>query len=224
MVLGTVLHPHLQDCDQALLRRFSRRIEVPLPTAGERQAFFQSMLNRPEVDAAIDQGDMQQLAQQTHGYSGSDLAAVCRLAAMAPVRELFQQQRQQCKGRKRRRLHTAQCGRGDEGLQRLVEQGTQHPGNSGVQTDQATGTQQDTSNTGCKRHQQQPLSDRMDLPEAPAEAEAGLIHQQQLGPSANSGAAGTEQLQVRPLVYADFTAALEKVKPAGLYAQATAQL
>jgi SpoVK/Ycf46/Vps4 family AAA+-type ATPase len=100
----------LQDCDPALLRRFNRRIEVPLPTEQERHCFFQAMLSRPEVAAELSQQDMQQLAQQTSGYSGSDLAAVCRLAVMAPVRELFQQQRQQrgLYAGKRRRLDSSE--------------------------------------------------------------------------------------------------------------------
>ncbi|KAF6250729.1 P-loop containing nucleoside triphosphate hydrolase protein [Scenedesmus sp. NREL 46B-D3] len=95
----------MQDCDPALLRRFSRRIGVPLPNEQERHCFFQSVLSRPEVAAELSQQDMQQLAQQTSGYSGSDLAAVCRLAVMAPVRELFREQRHQRKlcAHKRRR-------------------------------------------------------------------------------------------------------------------------
>jgi SpoVK/Ycf46/Vps4 family AAA+-type ATPase len=101
----------LQDCDPALLRRFSRRIQVPLPTEQERHCFFQAMLSRPEVAAELSEQDMQQLAQQTSGYSGSDLAAVCRLAVMAPVRELFKEQRQQRKmhGRKRLRQGDSQA-------------------------------------------------------------------------------------------------------------------
>jgi SpoVK/Ycf46/Vps4 family AAA+-type ATPase len=100
-------HGALQDCDPALLRRFSRRIEVPLPSEQERLCFFQAMLGRPEVAAELSQQEVQQLAQQTSGYSGSDLAAVCRLAVMAPVRELFREQRQQrgLHARKRRRVN-----------------------------------------------------------------------------------------------------------------------
>lgn len=114
------LCPCLQDCDSALLRRFSRRIQVPLPNQQERQCFFQAMLSRPEIGADLHQQDIEQLAEQTSGYSGSDLAAVCRLAAMAPVKELFQQQRQQQRqqqqGQKRRRVGSSATCSHEEAL------------------------------------------------------------------------------------------------------------
>ncbi|WIA10498.1 hypothetical protein OEZ85_010687 [Tetradesmus obliquus] len=112
----------MQDCDPALLRRFSRRIEVPLPSELERHCFFQAMLSRPEVAAELSQQDVQQLAQQTSGYSGSDLAAVCRLAVMAPVRELFREQRQQQGPHARKR-----CRLNDTHQEAAVDQGGLEP-------------------------------------------------------------------------------------------------
>jgi SpoVK/Ycf46/Vps4 family AAA+-type ATPase len=134
----------LQDCDPALLRRFSRRIEVPLPTEQERHCFFQEMLIRPEVAAELSEQEMQQLAQQTSGYSGSDLAAVCRLAVMAPVRELFREQRQQRKsyGRKRRRpggTETQKCHQHASLQQGGVRVAGEHSTAAAAAVDQACG-------------------------------------------------------------------------------------
>lgn len=79
----------IQDCDPAVLRRFDRRIRIPLPDAPARRAFFRQLLARPEIDAALSPADLEELVAASDGYSGSDLAAVCREAAMEPVRELL---------------------------------------------------------------------------------------------------------------------------------------
>jgi len=79
----------LQDVDAALLRRFDRRIELPLPAAAARRGYLEVALARPEMGHRLSPGDVAALAAATEGYSTSDLAALCRDAAMAPVRELF---------------------------------------------------------------------------------------------------------------------------------------
>jgi SpoVK/Ycf46/Vps4 family AAA+-type ATPase len=74
---------------------------VPLPDAAARTAFFAGVLARPELGAALSSADVQQLVGATAGYSGSDLADVCRTAALQPVRDLLRQQRAGCKRRRR---------------------------------------------------------------------------------------------------------------------------
>jgi SpoVK/Ycf46/Vps4 family AAA+-type ATPase len=74
-----------------------------LPDAASRTAFLESALSQPEMESDISPEQLQQLAAKTEGYSGSDLAAVCRQAAMAPVRALFKQ----TKALKRRRTSCA---------------------------------------------------------------------------------------------------------------------
>lgn len=93
----------MQDCDPALLRRFARRIEVPLPDAAARSAFFAAVLARPELDAGLSTDELRQLVRLSDGYSGSDLADVCRTAALAPVRDLMRQQRTAGSAKRRRR-------------------------------------------------------------------------------------------------------------------------
>ncbi|MCL6450454.1 MAG: CDC48 family AAA ATPase [Acetobacteraceae bacterium] len=72
--------------DPALLRpgRFDLHLEVPLPGPEARAAILGIHLRRrplaPDVDLA-------ELAELTEGLSGADLAAACRQAALAMVRE-----------------------------------------------------------------------------------------------------------------------------------------
>ncbi|KAL6763278.1 P-loop containing nucleoside triphosphate hydrolase protein [Haematococcus lacustris] len=83
----------LQDCDTALLRRFERRVHVPLPDIHAREAYFQKVLSKPELAHDIDLASsgpgssMAQLLAASQGYSCSDLDVIAREAAMAPVRE-----------------------------------------------------------------------------------------------------------------------------------------
>ncbi|KAG2452617.1 hypothetical protein HYH02_002854 [Chlamydomonas schloesseri] len=83
----------IQDCDPALLRRFDRRIAVPLPDAAARQAFLQGVLEQPELAGHMLTPDhVLKLTELTAGYSGSDLSQLCREAAMQPLRELLERQ------------------------------------------------------------------------------------------------------------------------------------
>ncbi|KAF5833160.1 thiamine diphosphate-binding protein [Dunaliella salina] len=85
----------IQDCDVALLRRFHRRIHVPLPEAEDRAAFFRLMLGSSGLEHGIDLvneqpgSDIALMVERSAGYSCSDLALVCKEAAMAPVREFL---------------------------------------------------------------------------------------------------------------------------------------
>lgn len=75
------------DIDTAFRRRFQRRIYVSLPSNEAREIIFK--LNSQGI--ALDDGiDFSSLANNTEGYSGSDIANVCKDAVMAPIRELDQ--------------------------------------------------------------------------------------------------------------------------------------
>ncbi len=71
--------------DAAFRRRFERRIYIPLPDFPARNAIFG--FNTEGVDLA-DDCDFEVFAEITDGYSGSDIAMVCREAIMTPIREL----------------------------------------------------------------------------------------------------------------------------------------
>ena len=58
--------------------------DIPLPTAVGREQLFQINLKGVAIE---DNVDFQHLISITEGYSGADLANVCRDAAMMPLRK-----------------------------------------------------------------------------------------------------------------------------------------
>lgn len=70
--------------DPAILRRFEKRVHVPLPDADARRKIFDIHLKGAELAKDV---DLDALTKMTSGYSGSDLERVCREAAMNPLRE-----------------------------------------------------------------------------------------------------------------------------------------
>lgn len=71
--------------DKALLRpgRFDRQIYVDLPELTDREAIFKVHLRHIKVNAKL---DIEQLARQTQGFSGADIANVCNEAALIAAR------------------------------------------------------------------------------------------------------------------------------------------
>ena len=82
MVLAATNRP--QDLDEALRRRLEKRVYIPLPDAVGRRSLFEINLKGIAVDSDIDY-DM--LVSMSEGYSGADMANVCREAAMMPLRK-----------------------------------------------------------------------------------------------------------------------------------------
>lgn len=71
--------------DKALLRpgRFDRQIYVDLPELSDRVEIFNVHLRNLKVNAKL---DVEQLARQTQGFSGADIANVCNEAALIAAR------------------------------------------------------------------------------------------------------------------------------------------
>jgi transitional endoplasmic reticulum ATPase len=72
--------------DPALLRpgRFDRLIYVPPPDKKARLEIFKVHTRRMPL---ADDVDLEKLAEMTQGYTGADIAAVCREAALIALRE-----------------------------------------------------------------------------------------------------------------------------------------
>ena len=75
-----------QELDEAVIRRFTRRILIPLPDADARCAMVQPLLRGQKAN--LDARQLRLFIDTTSDYSASDLAALCKDAAMAPLREL----------------------------------------------------------------------------------------------------------------------------------------
>ncbi|KAJ6798091.1 spastin-like isoform X4 [Iris pallida] len=88
LVLAATNRPF--DLDEAIIRRFERRIMVGLPTLESRELILRTILSKEKVEECL---DYKELATITEGYSGSDLKNVCMTAAYRPVRELIQKEK-----------------------------------------------------------------------------------------------------------------------------------
>ncbi|MEM1844019.1 MAG: AAA family ATPase, partial [Desulfurococcaceae archaeon] len=86
IVIAATNRPDL--LDPALLRpgRFDKLVYVPPPDYKARVEIFK--VHTRKVPLAEDV-DLQELAKRTEGYTGADIAAVCKEAAMLALRETF---------------------------------------------------------------------------------------------------------------------------------------
>ncbi|RZB91807.1 ATPase family AAA domain-containing protein 1-A isoform B [Glycine soja] len=87
LVLAATNRPF--DLDEAIIRRFERRILVGLPSVENREMILKTLLAKEKHENL----DFKELATMTEGYTGSDLKNLCITAAYRPVRELIQQER-----------------------------------------------------------------------------------------------------------------------------------
>ncbi|KAJ7807489.1 P-loop containing nucleoside triphosphate hydrolase protein, partial [Mycena olivaceomarginata] len=83
IVVGATNRP--QDIDSAVLRRFSRRILVDLPTLPQRKEIIQQYLSGEAFDETV---DISKLAARTPLFSGSDLRHLVHSAALAALKEV----------------------------------------------------------------------------------------------------------------------------------------
>jgi SpoVK/Ycf46/Vps4 family AAA+-type ATPase len=79
-----------QDLDAAILRRMPTRYHISLPDVNQRMKIFELILNNEQIHTDV---DLEQLAQQTTNYTGSDINEICRQAAMQRIIELCHQRR-----------------------------------------------------------------------------------------------------------------------------------
>jgi len=71
------------DLDDAALRWFTRRIYVGMPDMEAWKAIIEHTLKDEEVKLA----SMTKICEYLEGYSASDITAICKEAAMGPVKE-----------------------------------------------------------------------------------------------------------------------------------------
>uniref|UniRef100_A0A8C1R693 Spastin n=1 Tax=Cyprinus carpio TaxID=7962 RepID=A0A8C1R693_CYPCA len=88
LVMGATNRP--QELDEAVLRRFAKRIYVALPTEETRLKLLKNL--RSKHRNTLSQKELRQLARMTEGYSGSDLTSLAKDAALGPIRELRPEQ------------------------------------------------------------------------------------------------------------------------------------
>ncbi|KAJ4348289.1 uncharacterized protein N0V89_009661 [Didymosphaeria variabile] len=72
--------------DEAARRRFVRRQYIPLPEDHVRKSQVQTLLSHQKHE--LGESDLDRLVQLTDGFSGSDITALAKDAAMGPLRSL----------------------------------------------------------------------------------------------------------------------------------------
>ncbi|XP_055606105.1 katanin p60 ATPase-containing subunit A1 isoform X2 [Uranotaenia lowii] len=81
MVLAATNHPW--DIDEAFRRRFEKRVYIGLPNDNTRKALLELCLKGVNISTDL---QTETIADQLCGYTGSDIANVCRDAAMMAMR------------------------------------------------------------------------------------------------------------------------------------------
>lgn len=100
--MGATNLPH--ELDDAVLRRFTKRVYIPLPDAGTRRSLLESLLTKDSISVQLSDRDMSTIVRSTEGYSCADIRSLCQVnqtstqsralicmcqeAAMMPVREI----------------------------------------------------------------------------------------------------------------------------------------
>ncbi|CAN0910417.1 Outer mitochondrial transmembrane helix translocase [Linum grandiflorum] len=105
LVLAATNRPF--DLDEAIIRRFERRIMVGLPSVENREMILKTLLAKEKVDERL---DFKEVANLTDGFSGSDLKNLCTTAAYRPVRELIQQERRRDTEKKKKGAEAQNSG------------------------------------------------------------------------------------------------------------------
>eukprot|EP00252_Welwitschia_mirabilis_P006536 TRINITY_DN1741_c0_g1_i3.p1 TRINITY_DN1741_c0_g1~~TRINITY_DN1741_c0_g1_i3.p1 ORF type:complete len:906 (-),score=232.97 TRINITY_DN1741_c0_g1_i3:288-3005(-) len=90
LVLAATNRPF--DLDEAVIRRFSRRLMVDLPDTENRAKILKVILEREDLAPEF---NIEELAAATDGYSGSDLKNLCIAAAYQPIRELLEKEKKE---------------------------------------------------------------------------------------------------------------------------------
>jgi SpoVK/Ycf46/Vps4 family AAA+-type ATPase len=86
-IIGATNRPDAMD--PACLRRFEKKIYVPLPNEQARGAMIQAFI--ADVDSDLTEEQVAGVAQRLDGWSGADIEYLVRDASMMPIREITQQ-------------------------------------------------------------------------------------------------------------------------------------
>ncbi|XP_076585430.1 spastin isoform X2 [Chaetodon auriga] len=88
LVMGATNRP--QELDEAVLRRFVKRVYVALPAEETRFKLLKNLLEKH--GNPLTRSELSRLARITEGYSGSDLTSLAKDASLGPIRELHPEQ------------------------------------------------------------------------------------------------------------------------------------
>ncbi|XP_050685778.1 fidgetin-like protein 1 isoform X2 [Eriocheir sinensis] len=84
LVVGATNRP--QELDEAARRRLVKKLYIPLPDEQARQQIIEKLMVKQSH--TLELGDIQRVCRMTEGYSGADMANLCREAALGPIRSI----------------------------------------------------------------------------------------------------------------------------------------
>ncbi|KAK9296557.1 hypothetical protein QLX08_009410 [Tetragonisca angustula] len=84
LIVGATNRPH--ELDEAARRRLVKRLYVPLPEFKARKQIINNLLIT--VPHNLTDEDINNVAEQSKGYSGADMSNLCKEASMGPIRSI----------------------------------------------------------------------------------------------------------------------------------------
>lgn len=83
------------DIDDAVMRRFQRRIYVPLPDVDARGFLLNKLLSKEADTHSLSKKHIESIVDRMEGFSCSDITAIAQEASFGPLRDFFQWRLQQ---------------------------------------------------------------------------------------------------------------------------------
>ncbi|CAI2354513.1 unnamed protein product [Caenorhabditis sp. 36 PRJEB53466] len=105
LVIGATNRPY--ELDDAVLRRFPKRILLNVPDDKARKELLEKTLTKHQMMDGLTDRDIRYIASNTKGFSNSDLVALCKEAAMVPIREIDKTKLSMTDGNKLRRIRSS---------------------------------------------------------------------------------------------------------------------
>ncbi|PAV66014.1 hypothetical protein WR25_19444 isoform B [Diploscapter pachys] len=102
LIIGATNRPY--ELDDAILRRFPKRILIDLPDERARAELLHKTLAKHKMLDGLTDYDIRWIARSTDFYSNADLVALCKEAAMVPIRDMDRNKIAKTDGRKIRNL------------------------------------------------------------------------------------------------------------------------
>ncbi|GLJ13087.1 hypothetical protein SUGI_0204900 [Cryptomeria japonica] len=205
LVLAATNRPF--DLDEAIIRRFERRIMVGLPNAENREKILKTLLAKENIEEGF---DFKELAIMTEGYTGSDLKNICTTAAYRPVRELLKKEIEKEKAKK----ENMEKKEGEEGESSSSEQpskdgeatkSSKKPGKDGEETKSTEKPSKDEEET---KSSEQPSKDGQETSSSEQPSKEGEETKDEKKDETEEPA-----IKLRPLTMEDLREAKKQISP-----------
>ncbi|PAV92134.1 hypothetical protein WR25_26404 [Diploscapter pachys] len=105
LIIGATNRP--SELDDAILRRFPKRIMIEMPNERARAELLHKTLAKHNMLGGLTDEDIHWIAYNTDFYSNADLVTLCKEAAMVPIRNINRDEIAKIDGREIRNLRVS---------------------------------------------------------------------------------------------------------------------